>query len=138
MVSTESSLGVLNGVSVVYFIQSACPNRFIKIGVSDDTRNRIAALQSASPYPLKLLHEIPGGVAEERAMHIRFGYLHFRGEWFYPGDKLLEFIGLSNPYRSLMRRRHARTPVQGVLPLKLVAPEMTQDEIFRQIAAMDM
>lgn len=82
-------------MSVVYFIQSGCPVGYIKIGVARDPLRRLQNMQTHCPYPLRLVHDIPGDVDTEREIHRRFASLRHRGEWFLPGPELLEFTGLA-------------------------------------------
>lgn len=77
----------------VYFIQCGpYDDDPIKIGVADDVPARLAQLQTASPWPLRLLGFIRGDFDEEGALHDRFRHLHVRGEWFEGAPELLAFI----------------------------------------------
>ncbi len=76
----------------VYFVQQVKTLR-IKIGVSADVDTRIADLQCSSPESLRLLASI--GVddpRQEKDIHRRFAHLRIRGEWFRPGQDLLDYI----------------------------------------------
>lgn len=73
--------------SVVYFIETD-DSRAIKVGTSTDVKRRIQTLQTACPYPLRLILSIPGGRVEEGAVHGRFHRERLHGEWF-PGDGAL-------------------------------------------------
>jgi hypothetical protein len=75
----------------VYFIQSERGGP-IKIGYTTNLERRIMALQTAQPYPLKLLLVIHGGVEEENKLHKKFNSLRLCGEWFSPDEKLLQYI----------------------------------------------
>lgn len=77
---------------MIYFLRSSCANGFIKIGLARDLWQRIDALQPGSPYQLKLVRVLPGGRAEERALHERFRSAHYRGEWYRPTEELLRFL----------------------------------------------
>lgn len=95
----------------VYFIQSGGPAGFIKIGTALNVEKRIALLQCGSPETLRLLKKLPGGHALERQLHKHFVHLHHRGEWFLPGNELMEFIGSDDcqpaPYSAVERRGRA-------------------------------
>lgn len=80
----------------VYFVQMG-EGGPIKIGSAADLGKRVSGLDTASPYPLRLLGVLNGGVALEREMHKRFRAHHMRLEWFQPAQALLEFIA-SNAY----------------------------------------
>lgn len=78
--------------SVIYFVRSECPNKFIKIGLAANLKSRLLALSVASPYPLTLLRAIPGGEEEEAALHGQFAGDRAHREWFRPSAALLEMI----------------------------------------------
>lgn len=77
--------------SRVYFIQSGTDGP-IKIGKANDPEARLAELQVGSPSALRLIGSIPGGIAEERALHARFSADRVRGEWFSPSAPLLDYL----------------------------------------------
>lgn len=76
----------------LYFIQAGLDGP-IKIGRAVDPRQRLAQLQTASPYELRLLAswDIEDGISE-LAVHARFEDAHLRGEWFEPVPELLRFV----------------------------------------------
>jgi hypothetical protein len=73
----------------VYFI--AClPMRAVKIGYTrQGVLNRLSALQTGCPAPLKLYGYFPGSLDDERRLHEAFGPLRIQGEWFRLEGKLL-------------------------------------------------
>lgn len=75
----------------VYFAQARTTGQ-IKIGFSIDVSRRIRQIRPLSD----LLATVDGGRTVEREMHDRFDHLRVAGEWFSPGDDLLEFIGSLN------------------------------------------
>jgi len=75
----------------VYFLQSGQDGP-IKIGYTTDIQKRIKALQTAHPFPLKLLLVINGNVDDESKLHKKFNSLRLCGEWFSPDEKLLQYI----------------------------------------------
>lgn len=79
-------------VGCVYFIQNH-PGREIKIGRAVDPYRRLSTLSTGSPGATELIGILPGGADLERELHKRFAHLRLQGEWFSPGDDLLEFIG---------------------------------------------
>ncbi len=81
----------------VYFIQEQGDGGAIKIGcTAGDPRARLATLQTGNSRRLHLLASIPGGAAEEAALHERFAAYRVSGEWFRVDPYLLGFIeGLS-------------------------------------------
>lgn len=78
-----------DGESVVYFVQAG---EFIKIGTTTNLRARIAALQNGSPFPITLLHTLPGACEKERAIQKHFYEFRIRGEWYEDAPELRRFI----------------------------------------------
>lgn len=76
---------------MLYFIQAGDDGP-IKIGHASSPRERIWDLQSGNHLQLRLLLELPGTVAAERAAHEAFSGLRIRGEWFRADRQLLAFI----------------------------------------------
>ncbi len=63
---------------------------FIKIGVSENPKERRQDLQTGSPHRLRLLGVLDGNL--EASMHTLFHQFRFRGEWFYAVPSILCFI----------------------------------------------
>ena len=76
----------------VYFIGAV--DGPIKIGMSQDPTERLRSLQTGSPVALRLMAVVPSQEPEqlEVLLHARFGSLRMHGEWFHPGEELMEFI----------------------------------------------
>jgi predicted DNA-binding transcriptional regulator AlpA len=91
----EYEAGILNfryplpRASRVYFVQL---NNMIKIGFTDDLRQRMIQLMNDSPYQIKLLHSALGDRNLERSYHLQFAKLCVRGEWFHADQELIDFI----------------------------------------------
>jgi hypothetical protein len=66
----------------VYFVKAPGENGLVKIGWAVDPWKRLSTLQCGSPVELQLVACVPGGPADERAMHRRFASLRAHGEWF--------------------------------------------------------
>lgn len=77
--------------SVVYFIQDPATSR-VKIGHTNNLRRRLADLATGAAQLPDVLLLLPGGRAEEVALHGRFDALRERGEWFRFGGELAAFI----------------------------------------------
>ena len=76
----------------IYFIQCG-KNGPIKIGYTNkDVKERMAQLQTACPYELKLLWITDGGPEEEQTLHHNLKHENIRGEWFRPGNDVLRSI----------------------------------------------
>jgi DNA-binding protein Fis len=77
---------------MIYFIQSGNGGS-IKIGYSNnDIEGRISALQTGTPYKLKLIGVMRGELEDEKTIHSIFSEIHIAGEWYLPDDTLLKFI----------------------------------------------
>ena len=74
---------------VTYFIQPE-NGGLIKIGKAKNLKDRLAMLQTGSAAPLVCLGYLEGD--RESEMHRRFARLRLFGEWFRPGQELVEFI----------------------------------------------
>lgn len=68
---------------MIYFIRAGARGP-IKIGFATDVAARMAALQTASPAPLKLVGAIPGGLKLEKQLHAELAEARLSGEWFSP------------------------------------------------------
>lgn len=78
---------------MVYFIQEhKNPKGLIKIGQSENVRERLENLQIGSPVLLQVLKVMPAEEYEAR-IHARFAKFWVRGEWFSPSKDLMDFIG---------------------------------------------
>lgn len=54
----------------------------VKIGVAGDPKIRLATLQTACPYDLRIEAVTTGGITTEREYHCRFAGHRLRNEWF--------------------------------------------------------
>jgi hypothetical protein len=86
----------------VYFIQAPI-NGFIKIGwTAEHPTVRLRYLRHGSPVPLEPVAMRRGTRKLEAELHARFAHLRAHGEWFRPGEDLLDFIrekGLKFPLK---------------------------------------
>lgn len=87
-----------NTKKYVYFIQCGKGGP-IKIGLTDNPRNRLAALQTGSPWKyilLRVVSDVSGLPSNaqhyEQWAHKEFERYRLDGEWFEPVQKLLDFI----------------------------------------------
>lgn len=78
----------------IYFVRSGDA---IKIGVSGNIPLRIRTLATACQRPVELLAVMPGGYADEKALHDRFAHLRGHGEWFRADTELVDFIAALPP-----------------------------------------
>jgi hypothetical protein len=101
-----------NPEGYVYFIRAGIVG-LIKIGFSEIyPDSRLAAHQVSSPVELERFAYVYSSLTHEQRLHLRFAHLRERGEWFRPGDDLLEFIRLNTtPWRRRTRGFVDPTPV---------------------------
>lgn len=86
----------------IYFLRAG---EFVKIGQSTRWKNRLATMQTGSPYtiiPLLVLIDDPG---LERKLHNRFRADNFRGEWFHMGPAITSYIK-ENLHRCVAKSGH--------------------------------
>jgi hypothetical protein len=67
--------------SVVYFVEAEGLD-LVKIGFTTNLRERLKAYRCECPVPIDLCFTVPGGRAEEKALHFRFRHAWRKGEWF--------------------------------------------------------
>ena len=77
----------------VYFVRSA-PKTPVKIGFSGHTSlsARVAALQTGSPYKLRIVAQALGSVDDERVCHQIFAADRVAGEWFKDTPRIVAFM----------------------------------------------
>lgn len=75
----------------VYFIRCGL---FVKIGVANNVKKRLAALQTANPEPLEVMGQTWGGFRLEQTLHDRFAEHRVRdsAEWFLLVDEIQDYI----------------------------------------------
>jgi len=79
----------------IYFIKSESGH--VKIGFSNNKiTERLANLQSGSPFKLSVLKTIPILREQEKLLHKKFKKYRVIGEWFEFSDEIKEYI--ENPY----------------------------------------
>jgi hypothetical protein len=76
----------------VYFV--ACPATMrLKIGhTKGNVYARLAALQTGSASPLRLMAKQPGTIDTERSLHTRFAKQRVQGEWFEVSGEILAYM----------------------------------------------
>jgi hypothetical protein len=70
----------------VYFARHHPDGHHIKIGWAVDPTTRLRT------WLLEILAAVPGSREDEDAIQDAFMYLHYEGEWFEPGQELLDYI----------------------------------------------
>ena len=93
---------------LVYLIQQDV-TWAVKIGFTSDGDSlvgRVATLQTASPYRLRIIYRMPGSAATEAQLHRRFQRYRLMGEWFSPSIEMAEWLAehkASAPMRATLR-----------------------------------
>lgn|SRR5574343_839653 len=101
---------------MIYFIQ-ANGNGPIKIGYTDnDIKERLLALQTSSPYKLKVLAVMQGSMDAEQMLHELFSKYRLEGEWFSPNEVLIDFIktNASNEIQKFITEEHIKYIKKGL------------------------
>lgn len=81
--------------SFVYFI--ACDEMdIVKIGFASDPEQRLAGLQTAFPYPLRIAKTIDGDFEKEKELHEKFKDYRKSGEWFDFNNEIKHYINATN------------------------------------------
>lgn len=85
----------------IYLLWCVGTQRF-KIGYSKDVAQRAAAIESQSPYPLRVITAMPGIVSDEQGLHIEFRHYRSHREWFDLSEdavwRLLARFGINYDY----------------------------------------
>jgi T5orf172 domain len=101
--------------TTVYFAQQMATG-LVKIGYTNNVRQRLCQLQDGGCGALTPLGTMPGGREEEAELHRRFTHLLRRGkEWFEPAEELLAYIRLNADRTSLPPLPPPRPPAQPAL-----------------------
>ncbi len=81
---------------MIYFVQEKGLFRSkVKIGFTDNVKNRLSGLRGGSPSALKLVLLLPGTTQDEAGYHERFAAYRLHGEWFSYGLKLRLFVWIN-------------------------------------------
>jgi hypothetical protein len=96
--------------SMIYFIGRP---GLVKIGRSVDPWARLGKLQTGAAEPLRMLLTMPGGAAQENALHRRFAHLRVHGEWFRLTADLADFIEASS--RKTSHERKSETKLRQIM-----------------------
>lgn len=76
----------------VYFMRPVGMAGPIKIGNSWRPERRLRELMLWSPFPLEIIHTVPGDKVLERNLQNCFADCHSHAEWFFPAPRLLSAI----------------------------------------------
>jgi T5orf172 domain len=108
----------------VYFTR-ATSTGLIKIGHTARPEDRARELRGANGDDLETLAVIRrAGRAHEQRLHERFAHLRHHGEWFRPGQELLDFVAeLTRAVTPEQRTPERGRPAAGREPYRVVLPE---------------
>ena len=110
---------------MVYFIQHIT-TKHIKIGCSERLKNRLSELQVGNSEKLRIVATCEGSYEEEKQLHKEFKEYKLRGEWFYPGQKLIFYIETySKPFYI--------TPEKNAIKKLRLSKYKTQTDIAEQL-----
>lgn len=73
----------------IYFIGN---DEYVKIGIANNPKKRLEALQTANHTHLRIIYTMPGNETLERLLHMIFRDYKIRGEWFTYSGALKKFI----------------------------------------------
>lgn len=76
----------------LYFVETMCAERHIKIGIAANVRARMSKMQMDCPYTLRLIKRVADSAQLEAEIHARFAEQRLGGEWFARTAELEEFI----------------------------------------------
>jgi hypothetical protein len=99
--------------AVVYAIQ-VVNTRYIKIGTTTNLTNRLASLQTGSPFLLEVVATWPGNKQLESVLHRELAQFRINGEWFNVDEQIIH---------EAVRRFHLR---QLPLPIDDAPQELAQ------------
>ncbi len=88
---TSKVVDIKRPPSYVYFITGAGTDT-IKIGVTESVKERVKALQTASPVQLQVVAVFRGTRDDEQRLHGRFHKDRLHGEWFKYSDEIRKYI----------------------------------------------
>jgi hypothetical protein len=88
----------------VYFALSGTE---VKIGISNNPRNRIRGMRTVRP-DIKLLADIPGDQETEAYLHQRFREFRITGEWFHYTKEIEDFVRGAHRTSSALKTEEER------------------------------
>jgi hypothetical protein len=122
----------LKVADVIYFIQQGSDGP-IKIGHTgfESVSSRIKALQTASPFMLRLLVTMEGDLEKEKILYSQFKAYRLHGEWFQPCVEVLAYI--SNLERLKKEKNHIAR-----LEEELEQVQQARFELQKQIKSLNI
>ncbi len=121
----------------VYFVLARRTN-LVKIGVSDDPRSRLSALQTGSPIKLEIVAEMPGDERYERVLHESFAEYRIHGEWFRFVGRLESFVAALPKLPSNQRTPSPRRSEPKKQPRSTINREAVHAHWLEQLALIKL
>lgn len=97
---------------IVYFLQGEKGGP-IKIGRSQNAKERFDRLQTGSNVRLSLIRWLPSVPGAEAALHKRFATERLHGEWFRPSGRLRRFMAAIPPAQLSAHPQRSEATVHG-------------------------
>ena len=83
---------------VIYFMKESAKG-YIKIGITKRLEHRVKEVKALNPHDITILKIIMClHKYEEQRLHEYFQDLNINGEWYHPGEELLNYIEAIQPY----------------------------------------
>lgn len=101
----------------LYFLETECAERHIKIGISSNVSWRIDQMQGCCPYRIRLIKRVPGAAHMEKGLHRKFAADRLIGEWFRRTPELLALINSMDGFDDVERP-------EPTLPTPVIMPEL--------------
>lgn len=76
---------------MIYFIRQD-DDSLVKIGHTEDIKNRLCALQVSNGHKLSVILLINGDFGDESELHLIFKEYKIRGEWYFLSDDIKSYI----------------------------------------------
>lgn len=135
MITVETEIGLRRTAQQtreIYFLQATTLG-LIKIGVADNAAKRARDLALASPDALRVLGVMicHNHGRLEADVHARFAHLRKHGEWFSPGEDLLDYI---ENFAAFNRARMRRIEAYLTMPtLPIGRPKKARAELIKTV-----
>lgn len=76
---------------MVYFIVTE-DEKFVKIGYTNNLKNRMLSIQNGNPLEIILIRTIKGGMKKEQQIHKYLNKYHYKREWFIYNQEVKNYI----------------------------------------------
>lgn len=103
----------------IYFILNTDEDS-VKIGYTQNPRNRLQTMKTYSTAPLELIAVIPGNKKDEKILHNQFFNVHIRREWFRYNDAIKHFVNIhrTEELKTFCRIQESDNELRNILTKK--------------------